>query len=87
MEISSSLGLKNTLKLALGFSSRGLLFGGFFNPWDEEIFIPETRPIRESYIFTVVKFARIKKNCKIAAVLTFCPCDFRMTPHEEIILH
>ena len=24
------------------FSSRGLIFGGFFNTWDEEIFIPET---------------------------------------------
>ena len=32
------------------FSSRGLIFGGFFNPWDEEISIPETRPIRKSYI-------------------------------------
>ena len=32
------------------FSSRGLIFGGFFNPWDEEIPIPETRPIRKSYI-------------------------------------
>ena len=26
-----------------------LIFGGFFNPWDEEIPIPETRPIRKSY--------------------------------------
>jgi hypothetical protein len=32
------------------FSSRGLIFRGFFNPWDEEISIPETRPIRKSYI-------------------------------------
>ena len=32
------------------FSSRGLIFGGFFNPWDEEISIPKTRPIRKSYI-------------------------------------
>ena len=31
------------------FSSLGLIFGGFFNPWDEEISIPETRPIRKSY--------------------------------------
>ena len=31
-------------------SSLGLIFGGFFNPWDEEISIPETRPIRKSYI-------------------------------------
>jgi hypothetical protein len=31
-------------------SSRGLIFGDFFNPWDEEISIPETRPIRKSYI-------------------------------------
>jgi hypothetical protein len=36
------------------FSSRGLIFGGFFNPWDEEISIPETRPIRKSYIFLKV---------------------------------
>ena len=32
-------------------SSLGLIFGGFFNPWDEEISIPETRPIQKSYIF------------------------------------
>jgi hypothetical protein len=32
------------------FSSRGLIFRGFSNPWDEEISIPETRPIRKSYI-------------------------------------
>ena len=31
-------------------SSLGIIFGGFFNPWDEEISIPETRPIRKSYI-------------------------------------
>ena len=31
-------------------SSLGLIFGGFFNPWDEEISIRETRPIRKSYI-------------------------------------
>ena len=51
MEISSSLGLKKTLKLARGkenLASR--IFGGFFNPWEEEISIPETRPIRKSYI-------------------------------------
>ena len=30
-------------------SSRGLIFGGFLNPWDEKISIPETRPIRKSY--------------------------------------
>ena len=35
------------------FSSRGLIFGGFFNPWDEEISIPETRPIRKSYILNI----------------------------------
>ena len=46
MEISSSLGLKTTLKLA-----RGLIFGAFFNPWDKEISIPETQPIRKSYIY------------------------------------
>ena len=27
----------------------------FFNPWDEEISIPETRPIRKSYIFKLLK--------------------------------
>ena len=32
-------------------SSLGLIFGGFFNPWDEEISIPETRPIRKTHIF------------------------------------
>jgi hypothetical protein len=56
--------VEKTLKSALGkekaclpraygpweesFSSRGLIFGGFFNPWDEKISIPETRPIRIS---------------------------------------
>ena len=29
------------------FSSRGLIFEGFFNPLDEEIYIPETRRIRK----------------------------------------
>ena len=33
------------------FSSHRLIFGGFFNPWDEEIPIPETRPIRKFYIY------------------------------------
>ena len=46
MEISSSRGLKKTLKLA-----PGLIFGGFFNPWEEEISIPETQPIWKSYIY------------------------------------
>jgi hypothetical protein len=32
------------------FSSRGLIFGGFFNPWDEEISIPDIRLIRKSLI-------------------------------------
>jgi hypothetical protein len=67
MEISSSLGLKKNLKVSpwegkaylpspreVSFSSRGLTFGGFFNPWDEEISIPETRPIRKSYIFETI---------------------------------
>ena len=31
-------------------SSLGLIFGGFFNPWDKEISIPETWPIRKSLI-------------------------------------
>ena len=35
--ISSFRGLKKALKLA-----RGLIFGGFFNPWNEEILIPES---------------------------------------------
>ena len=67
IEISSSRGLKKTLKLALGmkrltsrgptalgrvsFTSRGLIFGGFFNPWDEEISIPDIRLIRKSLIY------------------------------------
>jgi hypothetical protein len=52
-----------TLKSALGpkargrqgFSSRGLIFGG------EEISIPETRPIRKSYIYLVqnLKLSRV----------------------------
>ena len=25
----------------VSFTSRGLIFGGFFNPWDEEISIPD----------------------------------------------
>ena len=36
------------------FSSREVIFGGFFNPWNEEIPILETRPIRKSYILTFV---------------------------------
>jgi hypothetical protein len=38
--------VEKTLKLARGkekLTSRGLIFGGFFNPWDEEISIPETQ--------------------------------------------
>jgi hypothetical protein len=56
MEISSYHGLKKTLKLARGketLTSRGLSFGGFFYPWDEKISIPETRPIRKSYILNI----------------------------------
>ena len=56
--MSSSLGLKKTLKLARGkekLTSRGLIFGGFFNPWDEEISIPDTRLIRKSYIYHSIK--------------------------------
>ena len=30
-----------------------VIFGGFFNPWDEEISIPETQPIRKSYISSI----------------------------------
>ncbi len=30
---------------------QGVLFWRFFNPWDEEISIPETRLIQKSYIF------------------------------------
>ena len=37
----------------VSFTSRGLIFGGFFNPWDEEISIPDTRLIRKSYICTM----------------------------------
>ena len=33
------------------FTSRGLIFGGFFNPWDEEISIPDIRLIRKSLIY------------------------------------
>ena len=62
MEISSSQGLKKPPKLAQGkklFPPKGrrpaggklgLIFGGFFNPWDSEISIPETRPIQKSHI-------------------------------------
>ena len=46
-------------------SSLGLIFGGFFNPWDEEISIPETRPIRKSYIsFHSSFFERFKSGRK-----------------------
>ena len=34
----------------VSFTSRGLIFGGFFNPWDEEISIPDIRLIRKSLI-------------------------------------
>ena len=44
MEISPSLGLKkHTLKL--------VIFVGFCYPWHEEIFLPETWPTRNSYIY------------------------------------
>ena len=49
MEISSSCGLKKTIKLA-----RGLIFEGFFNPWYEEIPVPETQPILKSYISKLI---------------------------------
>ena len=38
------------------FSSRGLIFGGFFNPWDEEISIPDIRLIRKSLILRHMNF-------------------------------
>ena len=48
-------------------SSLGLIFGGFFNPWDEEISIPETRPIRKSYILPNYE----QTNLKTAIVITY----------------
>jgi hypothetical protein len=65
IEISSSRELEKTLKLALGMKKLASreptalgrkpfhpvsFFGGFFNPWDEEISIPDTRLIRKSLI-------------------------------------
>lgn len=49
MEVSSSCGLKKTIKLV-----RGLIFEGFFNPWYEEIPVPETQPILKSYISKLI---------------------------------
>ena len=37
-------------------TSRGLIFGGFFNPWDEEISIPDIRLIRKSLIYIRITF-------------------------------
>ena len=34
-------------------SSLGLIFGGFFNPWDEGISIPDIRLIRKSLIYLI----------------------------------
>ena len=45
-------------------SSLGLIFGGFFNPWDEEISIPETRPIRKSYI-PLTMMVKITSKCSM----------------------
>ena len=60
MEISFSLGLKKPLKLARGKEKVQPLGGkiffpwanflSFFNPWEEEISIPETQPIWKSFI-------------------------------------
>ena len=35
----------------LSIYGRGLTSGGFLNPWDEEISIPETRPIRKIFLY------------------------------------
>ena len=43
--------------------SRGLIFGGSFNPWDEEISIPETLPIRKSFAYFYGALLQILKKC------------------------
>ena len=45
-----ALGKENLASCKATFSSRGLIFGGFFNPWDGEIAIPETWLIQKSSI-------------------------------------
>ena len=46
----------------VSFTSRGLIFGGFFNPWDEEISIPDIRLIRKSLILVLP----INHACKVS---------------------
>jgi hypothetical protein len=63
IEIFSSRGLKKNLKLALVMKrlvSRGLIFGGFFNPWEEEISIPNIQLIGKSLIFGKKKVFSLK---------------------------
>ena len=60
MEISSSHGLKKPIKLACGLN-----FKGFFNPRYEDIPIPETRPIRKSYISKLILTLKKKYQTQI----------------------
>ena len=55
-------------------SSLGLIFGGFFNPWDEEISIPETQPIRKSLIAVMCQNAGRKPNGLY--FIEFLPANF-----------
>ena len=64
----------------------------FFNPWDEEISIPETRPIQKSYIFMwMPKSTRNKSRAVFCTIFgwqkAIVKCSFLCSRFPEIQLN